>query len=530
MNALLLALLHSLWQGVALAAVAQLLFLRASRPEVRARIGELAMAAQLFAFLATWWLAAQPAATDAAAPVAAVTGPLLWPLAALWMVGASLLLTRWVLGHLGIWRLRRSSMAAPPALASRFETLAERLGLWNVELRLVKRGVPMAVGVLRPAVLLPASLLARLPMDQVEALLLHELAHVRRHDVLLNALQGLAEALLFHHPTTWWLSRRVRQERELAADALAARLTGDPVVVARALAELAHLRSVQAMPAATSGDLRARVHTLLGLDEASRSPSWTLPLLALAVLLGLAPSTSAQADEEDPSVQTERREARLVERTKRQAEADRAAEEALRSREKAERDRERALRKQEKALRKHDKALRDAERAQRKAAEAAAKAAHIAWSWPHDDDAVVIATDGDTTGWLVVDGEWEARIEEASRQAAEEAARFAESFARRAEEQARQAERRAVEHAEHAKERAERHRREAAERAAEAEARREETMEKAREAARRAEQLTAEFEAATAGDVVVFTDGGALTSCEVVETHGDTVEVRCTTD
>ena len=102
--------------------------------------------------------------------------------------------------------------------------------------------VPTVIGWLKPVVLLPASALAGLSPHQLEAILAHELAHIRRHDYLVNLLQTLVETLLFYHPAVWWLSRRIRAERENCCDDLAVSLCGDPVAYAAALAELEGLR------------------------------------------------------------------------------------------------------------------------------------------------------------------------------------------------------------------------------------------------------------------------------------------------
>ena len=89
--------------------------------------------------------------------------------------------------------------------------------------------VPTVIGWLRPVVLVPASALAGMTPQQLEAILAHELAHIRRHDYLVNLLQTLVETLLFYHPAVWWLSRRIRIERENCCDDLAVSLCGDPV-------------------------------------------------------------------------------------------------------------------------------------------------------------------------------------------------------------------------------------------------------------------------------------------------------------
>src|SRR4029434_68939 len=95
--------------------------------------------------------------------------------------------------------------------------------------------VHSAVGRLRPVLLLPAASLAGLTPQQLEAVLAHELAHIRRHDYLGNVFQTLVEALLFYHPAVWWPSARIRYERELCCDDLAVEVCGDPVCYERAL-------------------------------------------------------------------------------------------------------------------------------------------------------------------------------------------------------------------------------------------------------------------------------------------------------
>ena len=92
-------------------------------------------------------------------------------------------------------------------------------------------------------ILLPPATLLGVPPEQLQALLAHELAHVRRHDYLVNVLQMLAETLLFHHPAVWWASRRIRIERELCCDDIAVEACGDPIVYAHALSSVARARS-----------------------------------------------------------------------------------------------------------------------------------------------------------------------------------------------------------------------------------------------------------------------------------------------
>ena len=135
--------------------------------------------------------------------------------------------------------------------------------------------VPTAIGWLRPVVLLPASAFTGLTPRQLETILAHELAHIRRHDYLFNLLQSVAETLLFYHPAAWWVSRRVRQERELVCDDLAVAATGDALTYARALTQVERLRksAPRLAVAADGGQLRTRVLRLVGAEPRSRGVS-----------------------------------------------------------------------------------------------------------------------------------------------------------------------------------------------------------------------------------------------------------------
>ena len=103
--------------------------------------------------------------------------------------------------------------------------------------------VPLVVGWLRPAILVPVAALSGLTALEMEAILAHELAHIRRHDYLVNLVQCLIETLMFHHPATWWISGVIRREREHCCDDIAVLACRDRVVYARALAAMEGLRS-----------------------------------------------------------------------------------------------------------------------------------------------------------------------------------------------------------------------------------------------------------------------------------------------
>jgi soluble lytic murein transglycosylase-like protein len=133
--------------------------------------------------------------------------------------------------------------------------------------------VPIALGWLRPAVLVPAALVLDLPTTAVEALLAHELAHVRRHDWMLNLVQCLVEALLFYHPAVWWVSSRIRAEREHCCDDAVVALTGDALGYARALVSLETTRTETAAlsVAANGGSLMIRIERMINGSPAPRA-------------------------------------------------------------------------------------------------------------------------------------------------------------------------------------------------------------------------------------------------------------------
>ncbi len=217
----------------------------------------------------------------------------------LWCAGVMLLTLRLLTGWLWVQRLRTHGVTgAPDGIRRSAARLAQRLHITRavtlLESSLVD--VPTVIGFLKPAVLLPASALAGLTPQQIEAVLAHELAHIRRHDYLVNLLQTLVETVLFYHPAVWWLSHRIRIERENCCDDLAVNLCGDRVAYATALADLEALRGSGPTPvrhiamAATGGSLLQRVRRLLGAptSHSGRGPAWLAGAAALLLVGGIA--------------------------------------------------------------------------------------------------------------------------------------------------------------------------------------------------------------------------------------------------
>ena len=150
--------------------------------------------------------------------------------------------------------------------------------------------VPMAIGWLRPVILFPASALAGLTPEQLEAILAHELAHIRRHDYLINLLQTVIETLLFYHPAVWWVSRQIRAERENCCDDMAVAACGDALVYARALTKVERLRKARLDLAVTAngGLLMNRISRLVGAESPRSYHSAGLVTCLIAILTLIA--------------------------------------------------------------------------------------------------------------------------------------------------------------------------------------------------------------------------------------------------
>jgi beta-lactamase regulating signal transducer with metallopeptidase domain len=193
---------------------------------------------------------------------------LVWIVAG-WSLGVVLCSLRPLLGWHTLRRLRHTGVSpVPDEVPPIMSRLSQRLGLRRTVqvLQSTLTHGPVVVGYLRPVILLPVSLVTSIPGSQLEMILLHELAHVRRHDFMINLLQVLIETLFFYHPAIWWLSRRIRTEREHCCDDLVVSLLGNGVEYGRALLAVEELRGRSAALAlgAADGPLLTRVRRIVG--------------------------------------------------------------------------------------------------------------------------------------------------------------------------------------------------------------------------------------------------------------------------
>ncbi len=197
---------------------------------------------------------------------------MLWLVEA-WFLGVLLLSLRTAGGLILIERMRRKEIKAVGAeLYARCLALQRRMGVDRVirYCECHRLDAPAVLGWFRPVVLLPVRALTGLTEEQIEAVIAHELAHIRRFDCFVNLFQIATETLLFYHPAVWWVSQRVRAEREHCCDDEAIAICGDAVNYARALTLMEEWRTAPAlMMAANRSPLGERVVRLLGWNGLS---------------------------------------------------------------------------------------------------------------------------------------------------------------------------------------------------------------------------------------------------------------------
>ena len=229
----------------------------------------------------------------------------------IWLAGVLFLSSRLMVAWMRTRRLtRRDSVEASADWQRVAARLSDALGLRRA-VRLLESAaveVPSVIGSLRPVILLPASTLTGMTPQQIEMVLAHELAHIRRHDFLVNLLQAVVETLMFYHPAVWWMSRKVREERENCCDDLAVAVCGNPIQYARALTRLEELRSAPSLlVAANGGSLLDRIRRIAGgrAESNAISARWAAALVTLTILIASVTIPSlpvfAQREPEPPA-------------------------------------------------------------------------------------------------------------------------------------------------------------------------------------------------------------------------------------
>lgn len=299
LHALGWTLLHFVWQGAALAALLAAAFMVSRNANVRYALGIGTLILMLAAPVLTFsWLNREPApaapmemttiapsleltSETVAAPDQLVTALaaktrhedlMLWLVQA-WFVGVMLLSVRTAGGLLWLSRTRRGEIEPlSEEMLRQCLVLQERMGLK----RHIRYGQsssldsPVVLGWFRPIVIVTTQAMTGLTPQQLQAIIAHELAHIRRYDAFVNLFQVVAEMLLFYHPAVWWVSRRIRVEREVCCDHEALAACGEPVSYARALTMMEEWRASPSMlMAANRSPLAERVLRLLGMQGTS---------------------------------------------------------------------------------------------------------------------------------------------------------------------------------------------------------------------------------------------------------------------
>jgi bla regulator protein blaR1 len=314
-------LVHSVWQGTLLALIALAAFciFRRSTALLRYNLGIAILSMQVIASAATflyYQLMRGSVLTGNIQPVELVTQNLqklnynlsmtaklhLWlilhlnELVICWIIGASLLMLRFAGGWLYAERLRSySKLVMDKQWRARFGILVAKLNITkSVEFRETTQVLtPMVIGALRPVVLIPVGLLTGFSTSQIEAILAHELAHIRRNDYLVNMIQSFVEVVFFFHPALWWISGRVRTEREHCCDDIALSVCEDKLSLAHALIKVAEFQTNPQLVMAFASKkplLLRRIKRVLGVTsktERYRS-GWTFTTILMSFLIGFS--------------------------------------------------------------------------------------------------------------------------------------------------------------------------------------------------------------------------------------------------
>lgn len=206
-----------------------------------------------------------------------------------WLTGILILSARFAGGLVYMRRIRnRSTKLLSPAWQKRVDLLKSRTGIKRAVSIFESSAttVPVVLGAFKPVILVPVGILAGIPYNQVEAIIAHELAHIKRNDFLVNLLQSVVEIILFYHPATWLISTIIRDERENCCDDIALQVCEDPMVYSRALISIQELAlTAKAHSIAITGQknkLLNRIKRVTKMEK--RNSNITERLIAMAIL------------------------------------------------------------------------------------------------------------------------------------------------------------------------------------------------------------------------------------------------------
>jgi bla regulator protein BlaR1 len=325
-------LIHSIWQGFAILLVFGILYYVFKSSVTRYRLGIGALTLQFVAAIATFFMIYQPISTSNTLQSNRAFGDFLFNnpnliftpkrltffqqiefflqnnldvFVIIWLVGTTLLLLRLVVGFTHVQSLKVQQVHPISAdIQALMNTLLEKTQM-PTSIKLLESAlanVPMTIGWIKPVVLLPVGIASGLTITQLEAILAHELAHIKRYDYLVNIFQNFVEILFFFHPATWFISGKVRDERENCCDDFAVEICGDSLVLAKALTQVASYQQQPRLAMAFGAKRQTfmdRIKRIIGINDSKPMSygNWAAVLgMILVVALGI---TYAQKEVEN---------------------------------------------------------------------------------------------------------------------------------------------------------------------------------------------------------------------------------------
>ncbi len=309
-------LLHSIWQGVLIVSAYLVIQRLHTKSDQKVWLGLGAFLAQTAGSLLTFFylLPEKPelANSDAVSPDITFTFSNLlktevtqsyferiqanshWIFAG-WLIGFSFLIIRQLGGLAYLHYLKQAGTSklntkAEGALKRVMEKLGTYTPSFDAKMSL-KVSTAMVLGHIKPVMLLPAALVTGLSNEQLELIIAHEIAHIKRSDFLINLIQTLAENLFFYHPAYWLVSYQIRENREHACDEFAASLTGNRILLAETLAQLQLSRTTPSLAMAFGKQkmpVLARIERLLGVTPKNHTSRFTAFILMLSGIVALS--------------------------------------------------------------------------------------------------------------------------------------------------------------------------------------------------------------------------------------------------
>ena len=326
-----MALVHSLWEGLVILILILFALSLAGRSNARLRYVVLASGHFLLltGFMATWYIIYHHNLASAIKPLTKVYSqvngivsttsialrtadytttlnlflePLYPALAVGWTLGFIFMVIRMAGGFFLSYNIMRKDIFLPePSLVALFEKAKARLVMpVALNLRMSTRQIsPMVIGIIKPCVIIPVSILSGLNTEQVEAILVHELAHIRRYDHVVIIMQAIITQILFFHPLAWYLSAEINRERENCCDDIVIKTFNNPINYIKALTMIQELNADGQVPAnalvGRSKRLLGRVKRLLKTEK-KHAPVFRMAVIfLLLVTLGIAAITIASA-------------------------------------------------------------------------------------------------------------------------------------------------------------------------------------------------------------------------------------------